>query len=262
MSRPLDILTTTWGKAGFPFGSGGDDDGCCIELEDGSGDILMEASNEVLTPVVWTQNPPPAHDSLFNAVLNGTTIARDTTPDFPANDQVMAFTTTTISGNGEGFEFVIPIPTTPGGVEIGLGPVPPTPFQINCGDNSTFIPGCGWAANVPAFAFTLNAAGTGAGSVRVDAALLPILSPNPLPAGAVYRIVQCNNLIRFYVNGVLVRTSSVPAFIYPVARLYVWVDYGPAQEPFVGDLISDAKKITNFSCANNIISGCIQPEDC
>lgn len=197
-----------------------------------------EPPAEVEGSVVWDEA------SFFHVVEVDGVISRDPgTTGATVNRQCFAATETTIEGEGDAFEFLMPAPTTPGVVTIGLG----DPGEaIDCGDEGTIHPNCGWLDEYPWFNFEFNPFGLGESKARVVRDDGTATSVFDVTAGTVYRIVLCSGKAKFFTDGTLRATSTQdPA---TPASLTVWVDFSEGAELSVDELISTAKKYTGVSC--------------
>lgn len=195
----------------------------------------------IFTPV--TYNPALT----FNSALSGTTIVADQSVSFNANPQSFAATDQFIVANGQGFQFTLAGAANVGQLVVGLGQVGQVP-AVDCGNNSITIGNsCRWrdASQFPFFAFLFDA----------TFAFVNIQAGNnfavaPVTNTSVCTIIRCNDVVCFYVDGVLKVTSPMGDTVYPQAQLNICTlinrDFDP---PNTVDLIKDAFFITNITCA-------------
>jgi hypothetical protein len=195
------------------------------------------------TPVTWDAA------SFFAVTQTGTTIAKTSPfpPTLVPNYQCFAATEDVITANGEGFQFFVPVPTTPGSISIGLGEVPAEP-PTDCGNGSVIIGNaCRWLDHFPFFLFRFGLGGSGLlANVQTDST--PPTSNFLITPGSVYNIIRCGDTYCFYADNVLRKQSAGP--IFASARLIVWIDFSEEQEPSVDDLITDVTFMTDLACGS------------
>lgn len=192
--------------------------------------------------VVWDET------SYYHVVEEDGVISRDpATTGLTVNRQCYAHTETTIADEGDAFEFLVPVPATPGVITIGLGSTTPA-ATIDCGNESTIYgSACGWLYAYPWFTFQYDPFVLAQDKARVSYDSGTATAAFNVTAATVYRIVICSGKAKFFADGVLKATST--SNVFAESRLTVHVDFSDVQEASVDELISDAKKYTGVSCS-------------